>query len=461
MTTSGVPADAPALIAADGSQTLTHGEIAALAENFAEATDGHRLVFHFGAQTMRSISLYRAAVDSGAAVALLDAGGNEEFARELISRYRPDVLVGAPESVRDDTYAEVETDVLLREGEPAEVHPDLSILLSTSGSTGSPKFVRLSRANVAANTDQIIASLGITADDRAITALPLYYSYGMSVVNTHLAAGGAVVVTSDSVFDPGFWQAFADHRVSFLSGVPSSFAMLRRLRIENMDLPALRAITQAGGKLNDKLIEHFAAIMGERGGDFFVMYGQTEAAPRITCRSVNATPERVGSVGQALRGGVLEISDPDGAVLPAGESGEVRYRGPNVMMGYADTAADLALGDVHGDALQTGDLGHLDDDGYLYITGRSKRIAKVSGLRISLDEVEQLVADRGPVAAVPRGEDAVVVYCAWEDDDLRGLSRELTARLKLPPRSIVLEHIEAIPVLNNGKTDYQSLQQRS
>ncbi|GAB3311303.1 AMP-binding protein [Epidermidibacterium keratini] len=454
-------AAAPALIAADGSQTLTHGNIAALAEEFTRATDGRRLVFHFGAQTMRSISLFRAAVDAGAAVALLDAGLGSEFATELIERYQPDVLVGAPEGLRGAAYQRVLEDVWLRDGEPADVHPDLSILLSTSGSTGSPKFVRLSRENVAANTEQIIASLGITADDRAITALPLFYSYGMSVINTHLAAGGAVVVTSDSVFDPGFWQAFADHRVSFLNGVPSSFAMLRRLRIENMDLPALRAITQAGGKLNDKLIEHFAGVMGERGGDFFVMYGQTEAAPRITCRSVNGTEDRAGSVGPALRGGVLEIIDLDGAVLPAGESGEVRYRGPNVMMGYAETAADLALGDVHGDALQTGDLGHLDDDGFLYITGRSKRIAKVSGLRISLDEVEQLVADRGPVAAVPRGDDAVVVYCEWDDDDFRGLSRELTTRLKLPPKSIVLEHIEAIPVLNNGKTDYQSLQQRS
>ena len=456
---SGIDVHRPALIDGATDAVTTYGDLRRLNDELRDIVGDRRLVFYFGEQTVRSISLYRAAVDAGCAVALLDAGLGAELIDPLIARYRPDVIIATSAPELPTEYQEAGDDIYLRAGDRQLVDPQLSILLSTSGSTGSPKFVRLSRENISANTASIVHSLQLTEKDRAVTTLPIFYSYGMSVINTHLAVGGAVVVTAASMFEPSFWDAVRAHEVTILNGVPSTFAMLRRLHFERMNLPAVRALTQAGGKLAVEEVERFAEIMARRDGDFFVMYGQTEAAPRIACRSVVRSADRVGSAGTALQGGALRIEDENGVELATGETGEVVYAGPNVMMGYAEALADLASGDTNGPELRTGDIGRLDVDGYLYITGRSKRIAKVSGVRVSLDEIEALISGRGPVAAVAAPDDGVVVFCEWgAEADYKQLQRDLCSELKLPPKSIILRPIAGLPTMASGKTDYRLLE---
>jgi acyl-CoA synthetase (AMP-forming)/AMP-acid ligase II len=322
--------------------------------------------------------------------------------------------------------------------------------------------VRHSSSSIRINAEQIVESLGITADDRGVTVLPFHYSFGMSVLTSHAVAGSPVLVTDRSVIEDSFWSDMARFDVSFLPGVPTTYAMLRRLEFERRDLPKLRALIQAGGQLAPDSVGYFHDVMALRGGRFFVMYGQTEAAPRISCLPSERLPEKLGSVGPALAGGELSIRGHDGDELATGEIGEVIHRGPNVMMGYAESWEDLALGDSNSGILATGDLGYLDHEGFLYLTGRSKRICKLAGTRVSLDELERIaigmVGNGSHLAAVDGGDAGVSIFVEDMDSgSAANLRRGLARQLRIPPKLIRVCTVDAIPLLPNGKMDYAGL----
>jgi acyl-CoA synthetase (AMP-forming)/AMP-acid ligase II len=403
---------------------------------------------------VEAVVRYASAFESRRPVALLDPALPDETLLDLVDRFEPAAVLGplpgaAPKQYRSGAGRWV------RETPSATApHPDLAVLLATSGSTGDPKLVRLSRGAVLANAASIIEALGITGDDVAISSLPFYYSYGMSVLNTHLAAGATLVVEPDGLLGRGFWPAVARHGVTSLALVPSQFEMLRRLRFDPAGHPRLRTLTQAGGRLGTELLLDFHERMARAGGRLFVMYGQTEAAPRLTTLPAERLAGKLGSVGPAVPGGRLSIRLGDGTeTTEPGAGGEVLYRGPNVMLGYAETAADLARGDEHGGLLATGDLGHLDADGYLFIDGRLKRFGKVFGVRLNLDDVERLLPV--PAAAVA-GDDRVIVYVAGGSDPA-GLRRGLADRLRLHWSGFEVYGVDALPLLSNGKVDYRAL----
>ncbi|MBX5441065.1 MAG: AMP-binding protein [Solirubrobacteraceae bacterium] len=333
----------------------------------------------------------------------------------------------------DPRYVVADGEVRERDAAPAELHPDLRLLLSTSGSTGSPKLVRLTGRNLLANAAAIAEYLGLGPGERAIASLPLPYSYGLSVLHSHLYAGASVAFTPHSIIRREFWDDVRRHEATSFAGVPYAYAMLERIGMRDMDLPSLRTMTQAGGRLDPEVALRYA-----RRVRFFVMYGQTEATARISYVPPQRLPEKPGSIGIPVPGGRLTV-----------DGGELVYEGPNVMLGYARTRADLARGDEQGGVLRTGDLGHADDDGFFYVTGRAKRIAKVYGQRINLDEVEAAVD--GPAAAVG-GDDRIDVYAEREAD-----ARALAARFRLPPRAIRVHAVERLPVKPSGKVDYALL----
>ncbi|HWS33964.1 MAG TPA: AMP-binding protein [Actinoplanes sp.] len=352
---------------------------------------------------------------------------------QSIATYLAALRAGRPVLLLDP---EIDQTALRQRFTTGEVHPDLALLLTTSGSTGDPKLVRLSRDAVLANAEQVADSLGITGDDVAITTLPLFYSYGLSVLHSHLLRGATVVLERTGIMQKDFWTAVNEHRVTSMAFVPSQYEMLRRLRFDPARYPSVRTLTQAGGRLRTELVTEFAA----KTDRFFVMYGQTEAAPRMACLPFDRLTEKLGSAGVAMPGGTFTIED-----------GEVVYRGPNVMMGYAETAADLIRGDDQGGVLRTGDLGRLDEDGFLFITGRLKRIAKVFGVRINLDDVER----EFPVAAVA-GDDKLHVFT--READTRALRTKISEWLGTHFTGVDVRTIEAVPLLPNGKTDYRALE---
>ena len=426
----------------------------------AAQCDGKSLAFVFCRNRPGSVLAYLGTIDSGHAVALLDDSLAPAFKSRLIELYEPDFLFSTePDSdtgpVKSNCRA-VRTpfDDLFcwrRETAPGPaIHPDLALLLSTSGSTGSPKFVRLTRANVESNACSIVRALRIDASQRPVTSLPIHYSYGLSVLNSHLLAGATVVLTEEAVTLEPFWAIVREQRCTSFAGVPYTYEILRRLDIDAMNVPELRIMTQAGGKLNPALVSLFHEKIARRNGLFYVMYGQTEATARITVLPPEDLPAFSSSCGKAIPGGAIAIERP-------GVTGEVVYRGPNVMMGYAMCRQDLALGDVQCGELRTGDIGYLDPEGRLYISGRNKRDAKVFGLRLNMDEIEQMLRVHGPTAVL-EDKDRLLIFCEHGNDQQHAdLARDLARELRLHTTAFQFRNIERLPLTPNGKIDYQQL----
>ncbi|HVV24257.1 MAG TPA: AMP-binding protein [Pseudonocardiaceae bacterium] len=446
--------DARIVVAATG-ETLLGGELTAVVDSLAErlARLPPGVLLARMPVTRQAILRYLAALRADRAVALLDPA---QPYGALIDRFRPAAVLGADWlEVPPAGYLNITIDpageAWVRDSvDGVAPHPDLAVLLPTSGSTGNPRLVRLSADAISANAAAIADVLGIGPDDIAPTSLPLHFSYGLSVLNSHLLRGATVVIADAGLLARSFWSAVNEYGVTSLAGVPHHYRMLRRIGFDPARYPTLRTLTQAGGALEPELVTEFHTAMTRAGGRMFVMYGQTEAAPRMATLPSERLPAKPGSVGPALPGGGFAVS-----------GGEIVYRGPNVMMGYATTAADVARGDDCHGVLHTGDLGHLDDEGYLYVTGRSARIGKVFGHRVSLDDLENLVRAPGRgVAAVAAG-DRVALYVEGADAAVRAAAAQaLAARLRVHVSGFDVQGIDSLPLLASGKVDYRALEAR-
>ena len=337
-------------------------------------------------------------------------------------------------------------------------HPETALLMRTSGSLGSPKVVRLGHRAVAANAIAIGQALGLTPGDRGATTLPVDYSFGLSMVNSHLAAGASLLLSERSPTSASFWPRAAAAGVTEFGGVPATYRLLRAQRWQAGRHSHVRLLYQAGGALDDETIRYFGTQLA-----FMTMYGQTEATARIACLDPGRTLSAIGSVGGAIPGGRLWIEDPErpGAPMPDGTTGEVVYAGPNVMLGYATSRADLARGDDRGGVLRTGDLGVLRD-GLLYLRGRRDRDVKILGRRINLDEFESsLSAEDTELAAVAGAvRDTVTVFYTGAHEPIDDRRRTASSRLGLPTSAIELVGIDVLPRGRGGKVDYAALRER-
>ena len=467
-----VDLSAPALYDAVAEEWWCYRDLEGRVEAMASQLRGHRkrLAFCFCRNNFASVTAYLGAIEAGNAVALLDAGLPVDFQSRLLRLYLPEIVLSCGESA---DYRELSAPGTIDRCEAGPVpecrvwtgkqthqgalHPDLALLLSTSGSTGSPKLVRLTRRNVESNAESICQALRITADDRAVGSLPLHYSYGLSVINTHLMMGASLVLTDQGLVAPGFWSLVRKTRCTSFAGVPYSYQILHRLGLESLDVPTLRTLTQAGGKLHNELISEFGQLMTARGGRFFVMYGQTEASARITVLPPSSLPVKLGSVGLPVPGGQATIHVDGETATEPNRAGELIYTGPNVMMGYAGNREDLAAGDVLRGRLCTGDLASLDDEGFVYIQGRMKRDAKIFGFRLNLDELEAMVRVHGPSAVTSAG-DSLFVFCEFGDpQEFLALAQELAGKLSLHHRAFRFFRVQRLPTNANGKIDYSAL----
>ena len=458
--------------------TLTYGQLADLVQSWSsvlksiEPAGKKKLCFLVADNRVEGIAAYLAMLASGLAAALINPDLHPSLFADLVERYTPEIIAyptpwkGAaaiPAGYVKHQRGEGMSICCRPVGNVPDIHPDLALLLTTSGSTGSPKFVRLTTGNLAANAQAIAEYLGLTAEDRPITSLPLFYSYGLSVVNSHLAAGATVVCTTASVMAKEFWDTFRQCQCTSLAGVPSMYQMLRRLRFERMYLPSLHTLTQAGGGLDVETKKYILETCRPHGRRFFVMYGQTEATARIAYVPPDRLPDKLDSIGQPIPGGSIALFDGERKITSEREQGEIVYSGPNVMLGYATSRACLSRGnELHG-VLRTGDLACRDEEGFLYLTGRLSRFIKVFGHRINLDDVEEIVRRQFqfPVACVGQN-DLLMVAC--QADGLAGeilseVASFLKSTLNLHPRAITVRTIDRIPVTATSKIDYEQIRQ--
>ena len=453
--------DAIALIDRQGA--LTYDELVEFGDRLTESIEDRSLVFVLTSNTMGAIAGYAAFVRKRIVVLMLRPDIPAELFHNLVEAYRPQHLwmpEDAVEKLGIDTAPSFGAFgyQLHSTGYPRyDIHPELAVLLTTSGSTGSPKFVRLSYENILSNARSIAEYQKITPADRAITTLPASYTYGLSIVNSHLMSGASIALIDEGILSPAFWSFLAESHATNFGGVPYTYQMLARLKFERRDLPSLRFISQAGGRLGVDLHEKFARICADKGVDFIVMYGQTEATARMSWLPPEHALDKVGSIGIAIPGGEFEVrSLEDGSsVTTPHVSGELVYKGPNVSLGYAHGAADLALGDERGGELSTGDVAYFDEDGYYYISGRLKRFLKVFGNRVSLDELEALLEHEGWTCAAHGEDNRLAVSTTSADvDAIKAFLKDTTG---LHPSAFVVRQVEEIPHTSAGKVDYTAL----
>ncbi|GAA1518502.1 AMP-binding protein [Streptomyces albidochromogenes] len=408
-----------------------------------------RLVLLAATNTVDALVVHLAALAAGHPV-LLVPGDHPEAVRSLTRAYDPDIVA--------------HTDGgrwVLDERRPVSahtLHPDLALLLSTSGSTGSPKLVRLSHENLQANAESIAAYLDIRDTDRAAATLPMHYCYGLSVIHSHLLRGAAVILTGLSVTDACFWELFRTARGTSLSGVPYTFDLLDRVGFEAMDLPHLRYVTQAGGRLAPDQVARYAALGRAAGWDLFVMYGQTEATARMAYLPPELAATRPEAAGVAVPNGSFRIQPlPE---WPGEATGELVYTGPNVMLGYAEGPADLGLGRTV-DELHTGDIARRAPDGLYELIGRRSRFAKILGLRIDPQQVEAMLERHGVTACCAGDDDELVVAVTGTPDAVgrTEVRRLVTAECGLPARAVRVCVLTELPRLATGKPDYRAIRE--
>ena len=414
------------------------------------------LCFIFCDQSYSTVLAYLSLLNSKHVAFLGDSTQTIELKKRLVDTYEPRWIwsCNALEEMDDYLLMDHFVDYLYvrKQNVNYPIHQDLKLLLSSSGTTGSPKMIRLSTKNLQANASSIADYLKLKESDKAITSLPLHYSFGLSVLNSFLEVKAKVILTNDSLVSQGFWEAFKEQEVNFLAGVPFSFDILSQLRFGRMELPSLAYLVQAGGRLAPDKIKVYAKEAKDKNADFYVMYGQTEATARISYVPPEHLEEKCGSIGIAIPGGVLHLK------LDSEESqeGELIYEGSNVMLGYADSFSDLALGDQMHGLLHTGDLAIKDKDGYFYLTGRLKRFLKLFGLRFNLDEAEVFLNKELHSPTICFGDDDCLQIRVESDDESipEKVVELINKTYHLHHSKIKVELIRKIPRNGSGKIQY-------
>lgn len=455
--------DSRVAVLTEKAPLMDYCALLAAADQIGRHLSGRSLTVLVCRNSPQAIAGYVGLLRANSVVLLVHDTIDESFFASILKKYRPQFLFCPADKIglignAHSVYSH--EDYLLARTEFTSVpdlHEDLAILLTTSGSTGSPKLVRLSYSNLDSNAASIADYLEIGSTDRAITTMPMSYSYGLSIVNSHLLRGASIVLTEATLFDRQFWNLLRNSNATTFGGVPYVYQMLKKLRFERMELPSLRYITQAGGKLSPDLCVEFADVCSSKGLRFVVMYGQTEATARMSYLPWTHARSKAGSIGIPIPGGKFRLEADDGNVIDGPNvQGELVYEGSNVSMGYAEGAQDLAKGDENRGVLRTGDIATRDVDGFYFIVGRKKRFLKMFGKRVSLDEVEQLLATAGYECACSGTDDNLQVFmtAAGRMVELRAYLAERTG---ISAAGIHCVHISKIPKNPSGKVLYADL----
>lgn len=393
----------------DSRHSVTYGDICDFSQKFAKYLPQRSLIFLLAENKIGSLLGYTSALSNRIVPLVISANTEEGLYNHLYDLYQPEYL-WMPETKaegKEIIFSAWEYCLVKTGNQPTPMYEELSLLLPTSGSTGSPKLVRHSYRNIEANADNVRRLFKLDGTEKAMAILPMHYTMGLSVIASHLLAGATLLLSGRSLLDKGFW-AMLKEATSF-TGVPYSYEILTKMRFTRMDLPNLKVITQGGGKLTEAMWNTLAQYAQDKGKQFIATYGQSECTARMAYLPAEMASDKVCSIGLAEPGGQLSIVDDNGNETFEGEAqGEMVYRGENVTLGYATCREDLLKGDENHGIMHTGDLARRDADGCYYIIGRLKRFLKIFGLRIGLDEVERMI----------KAEYKTDCYCKGNDEKL-------------------------------------------
>lgn len=450
-------------IISDKGEIVYYKDLIDFSNVIGKIAEKRKLVFQLCSNTVSSVEFYISFLRNKVVPVLVDRELNRELLKSLIKTYKPyylcvpkdlkNMFFNTKELFEDGSYCLLKTEYK----NDYELNDELGLMLTTSGSTGSPKLVKQSYKNIEANAESIVKYLDIKSSDRPITTLPMNYTYGLSIINSHIISGATLLLTDKTLMQKEFWEFFKQNNATTFGGVPYTYEMLKKLRFFRMELPSLKYLTQAGGKLTYDLTKEFVEFCNEKNIKFIVMYGQTEATARMGYLPSEYALSKCGSMGIAIPGGKFSLIDENGNEISEPDVvGELVYKGPNVTMGYAEKREDLIKGDERHGVLVTGDMAKRDSDGFYYITGRKKRFIKIFGSRVNLDECERLIKSICPECACSGVDDKMKIYITDSalKDEVKRYIAEKTGINSIAFNVIV---IDKIPKNESGKTIYAKL----
>ncbi len=439
---------------------FTYGGLETLSSEYKNYVPERSLVMILCDYAIESVAFYYCQMVNHAVPMLMDKNLKPDLLLKIIRVYEPQFIWCTPGFA--NLLGDLVSDVIMRRGnhllvktrcKQYKIYARLALLLTTSGSTGSLKFVRLSYENLRCNIKAYTEKLDIREDDRGITTLPMHYCYGLSILHMHWMVGACVYVTDSSMLDISFWDLFESARITDFAGVPYTYDILKQIGFLDRKYESLRFMTQAGARLSDERQREFGTKLQARGVKLYLCYGQTEATTYISLLDHEKAVEKTGSVGAPIPGVAISVINAN----DRGE-GELVCEGPSVSLGYAVGHSDLIRGNDHAGYWNTGDIVYVDREGDLFIKGRKSRFVKILGARVSLDDLEITLTENFP------GEKFA---CAGEDNKIRiyylkdSLEKEImkfcSKELSIPRKMLECRFIKEIPYTDRGKIAYTKL----
>lgn len=439
---------------------LTYGELGALSVEYRSCIPTRSLVLIMCDYAIETVAFYYCQMANGVAPLLVDKSSRPDFLSKIIKTYEPE-FIWCPYELGNtwvgmavEKISETGTHVLLKTPFGAcAMNSRLALLLTTSGTTGSIKFVKLSYDNLTYNARAFSEKIGLCGDDIGITTLPMHHCYGLSLLHMHWILGACVYVTEYSVLDVRFWELFRRGNITNFAGVTYTYEILRQTGFLEKDYKSLRLVTQGGASMDDERKKEFSRKLGEKNVRFYACYGQTEATTCISCLSPEKVMDKPGSVGEPLTGIEISVENPDESGV-----GELIINGRTVSLGYVLCKEDMARGDDNRGCLRTGDMAYVDADGDIFLKGRKSRFVKLFGERVSLDELEKALSlhfHDTEFACSGRDNEIDIYYVgSVEKEEITDFCR---SEFSIPGKLAECHRIKEIPHASNGKVDYAML----
>lgn len=438
----------------DANHSLTYGELLDFVKTTENLLEKRSLVFILGDNTTAVAAFFCSCIQNGWVPLMLSNDIDESLLRVYLEKYKPQAIFASEKQTFESEILLEFADYKLYyyNRDKIELFDQLSLLLPTSGSTGSPKLVRHSYQNLSFSAKSVSQFYNLSSEDVGLALLPIYYTMGLSIITSHLQVGAKVVLTNYSLTDRNFWTLLKEKEITVLTGVPYTFEVLFKMRFERVVLPKLRIITQGGGKLSDNLWNSLVSYAENKNIQFIATYGQTEGTARMAYLDSAYASVKRGSIGKAIPGGSFEVWDQNEVPITSSEqTGELVYKGDNVTLGYAENQDDLTLGDLRNGILKTGDVVRHDEEGFIFIVGRMKRFLKIYGLRISLDETELLVKNKFDIDCFATGDDTLLKVYVTDEMLPAEIKTWLSDTMNLFHQAIEVKYIEKIERNSSGK----------
>ncbi len=447
----------------DAGRQMTYGDLVHFIEKYPTKLPKRSLIFAMARNEVGYVCQLLALIQQGHVPLLLSADLEPDLLSKLHQEYQPKAYLVPKDKLGNYSYDLIYQDqdygLLETKEPPCPLHEDLELLLSTSGSTGSPKLVRFSKGNMEANAGNVAQVFAWTSLERSITSLPLNYVMGLNAMMSHLIVGATVLLTSANLMESEFWEFIKAHKATNFTGVPFSYDLLLRLRPERMNIPHLTTFAQGGGKLREKTFQRMAQLAQEQDWRFIATYGTTETTARCAFLPPELALTKTLSIGRAIPNVTMSLVDDTGTLITSPHTeGELIIQGNNVSMGYATKREDLLKDDEFKGRYETGDLAFFDEDGFFYIKGRNRRFIKMLGTRIGLDECEQILMDLFNTKVTCIGKDDQLLIITPEAEGHAELRQGLANKLKLQPSLFKVIQLDELPRSSNGKILYHQLE---